>query len=211
MDILLIRHAEPHPDTVLTEKGVVQAERLAEYLRDVPITHIYCSPLARARKTMEAVARGRDLTPVILDWLRERRGDIGVGHSTWTTTRSELAADPALAARIEELMVPQMEEVVAGFRDILAQHGCHVEGPACRCDGGDNADLIAVFAHGGLIQTLLPGVLGLPLPAFYAAVHYRCTGITHLRMMTRRDGPPEFQMLSFSALPHLTVEQSLQP
>ena len=211
MDVLLIRHADPHPETALTETGFEQAERLAEYLRDVPITHIYCSPLARAQKTMEAVGRGRDITPVTLDWLRERRGDIGIGHSTWTTTGAELEGDHALAARIEELMGPQMAEVVRGFDAILAEHGYHRDGRAFRYEGGVDTDLLAIFAHGGLIQTLLPGLLRLPLPDFYAAVHYRCTGITHLTMMRRRGGPPELQMLSFCACPHLGVDGHLRP
>ena len=207
MDIYLIRHAEPDPETVLTDRGRDQAERLAAYLRDVRITHVYCSPLARAQETMAAVVRDRDLEPVTLEWLQELRGDIGVGHSTWTTTGAELEADASLAGRIEEHMDPQKAEVVRGFDTMLADHGYAREGRAFRYVGdGDDSDVLAIFAHGGLIQTLLAGLLRLPLPGFYAAVHYRCTGITHLTMMRRRDGPPELQMLSFCARPHLGVE-----
>jgi probable phosphoglycerate mutase len=208
MDIYLIRHADPHPETALTEDGFRQAERLADYLRAVPITHVYTSPLARARKTMEVALAGRDLEPVTLDWLQELRGDIGIGHSTWTTTGAELEANPALAARVEEHMTPQLHEVTQGFDALLREQGFHREGRAFRYDGGPDGDsaVLAVFAHGGLIQTLLAGLLRMPLPDFYAAVHYRCTGITHLTMMRRRDGPPELQMLSFCARPHLGVE-----
>ena len=53
--------------------------------------------------------------------------------------------------------------------------------------------------------------VGFPPTDFYAAVHYRCTGITHLTMMRRRGGPPELQMLSFCALPHLGVDGHFAP
>ena len=53
MDIYLIRHADPdYANDSITELGVKEANKLGAYLKDVPLTHIYSSPMGRARKTM---------------------------------------------------------------------------------------------------------------------------------------------------------------
>ena len=66
MSILLIRHGETAsnaqrivqtPDTPLSERGLEQAERLAERLHDVGIVRILASDLARAEMTARALAR----------------------------------------------------------------------------------------------------------------------------------------------------------
>lgn len=65
--IMLIRHGDTdwnaqeifrgRADVELNETGIAQAELLAEYLESVPIKAIYSSPLKRALKTAEIIAR----------------------------------------------------------------------------------------------------------------------------------------------------------
>jgi len=43
------------------------AEAAAEYLKDVPLTHLRCSPLERARETMAPVAATRPELEVVID------------------------------------------------------------------------------------------------------------------------------------------------
>lgn len=62
----LVRHGEVNnPDGVLygrlsgyglTERGVLMAERVANHLANLPITHLATSPLQRARETMKPIA-----------------------------------------------------------------------------------------------------------------------------------------------------------
>jgi phosphoserine phosphatase len=70
--LYLIRHGETvwnqqriiqgsGSDTELSETGKAQADKLAEALRDVPLSAIYSSPLKRAMDTAGAIARGRKL------------------------------------------------------------------------------------------------------------------------------------------------------
>ena len=207
MDDYLIRHAEPDKQSILTGNGLREAEGLADYLRPVPLTHIYASPLARAQWTMQAVARGRSLTPVTLDWLAEMNGNIGCGHSTWTTSAAELEDDPGFAGRIAEYMAAQLGRSLEGFDALMAEHGYRREGRTFRCRGGEKGNpRIAIFAHGGQNVTLLAGLFALPLADFYAATGYRCTALTHLRMMPRRhEGFAELVMMSFAGCPHLGV------
>ena len=62
----LVRHGEVNnPEGVLygrlsgfglTERGALMAERVADHLADLPITHLATSPLQRARETMTPIA-----------------------------------------------------------------------------------------------------------------------------------------------------------
>lgn len=62
----LVRHGEVNnpegvlygrlPGFGLTERGAKMAERVAEHLADLPITHLATSPLQRARETMAPIA-----------------------------------------------------------------------------------------------------------------------------------------------------------
>jgi broad specificity phosphatase PhoE len=81
-DIILARHGETEwnveevfrgrIDVGLDETGVKQAQLLGEYLSQVKIEAIYASPLKRALKTAEAVARYHQLeikvTPALIDF-----------------------------------------------------------------------------------------------------------------------------------------------
>ena len=97
----LLRHGQvENPDRVLYGRlpgyhlstlGVAMAEAAAEYLKDVPLTHLRCSPLERARETMAPVAATRpELEVAIDDRLIEAdnlfAGQV-FGEKSWTLLR----------------------------------------------------------------------------------------------------------------------------
>ena len=71
----LVRHGEAanvadgvfryngHVDVDVSPKGVRQIERVARFLKDKPISAVYCSDLKRAKKGAEAIARYHGLSP----------------------------------------------------------------------------------------------------------------------------------------------------
>lgn len=85
MLIYLVRHGETESnrlgvalgraDVPLNEHGLWQAGRLGEALSGVSFGAIYCSPLARAKQTAEAIAEHHDMPPVVEPGLVEM--DIG--------------------------------------------------------------------------------------------------------------------------------------
>jgi broad specificity phosphatase PhoE len=98
MAILLIRHGETEgnrtrviqrPDIPLSERGLEQASRLSERLRESPIDEIWSSPLARARMTAAALERTTGIEVREHGDLQERSlGDLR------GTAYSELDFDP---------------------------------------------------------------------------------------------------------------------
>lgn len=73
--IILVRHCQSSgqkADDLLTEQGLVDAERLVEQLAPLGIDAIYSSPYARAIQTIQPFAAARAL-PINIDFrLRER-------------------------------------------------------------------------------------------------------------------------------------------
>lgn len=60
-----------HTDTVLTERGKLQAERTAQFLAEYPIEAIYASDLTRAMQTAIPTAKSKGLSIVPREELRE--------------------------------------------------------------------------------------------------------------------------------------------
>jgi len=73
----LVRHGQVlNPDGILygrlegyglSDIGQAMADRLGEYFADVPLTHLRCSPLQRARETMAPIARRHPELEVVTD------------------------------------------------------------------------------------------------------------------------------------------------
>lgn len=59
----------------LTELGISQAKETAEKLKDVKIDRIFCSPLLRAKQTMEEIAKFHPNALVTFDDRLKERGD----------------------------------------------------------------------------------------------------------------------------------------
>src|SRR3954462_7734825 len=72
MRLYLIRHADPDGDIDrITTAGHLEAHALAERLKKVSLTRIYCSTLRRAIETARYTADITGIEPVIEDWTTE--------------------------------------------------------------------------------------------------------------------------------------------
>lgn len=103
-EIILVRHGETNwnvkevfrgrIDVALNETGMRQAELLAEHLSDFEIAAVYSSPLRRALKTAERIARYHKLDVQIADGLIDFDfGEWqGLPHQEVTTKYKELYA-----------------------------------------------------------------------------------------------------------------------
>ena len=207
MNVYLVRHGDPdYENDSLTELGRREAEKLGEYLKYIPFTHLYSSPMGRARETCEPVARACAIEPVVLPWLHELNGDDGE-FWVWCISVKDLAARPDLARHIESVMQEQKEMLMAEWKSLLAGHGYACEDGVYRVrDNG--APVIGIFAHGGLILTLLSGLLGWPLPLVYAYLDYKPSAITHLKIVGDKESAV-MRVVSVNSRPHLESTANL--
>jgi len=172
VELLLIRHALPErrentdgpADPELSEQGHRQAEHMANYLATESIHAVYSSPLRRARQTAEPLSRLLQSEPVVVDGLAEYDR-----HATEYIPIEELkaAGDPRFLDQItgtDHIDDPAefVERVVTSIEQIVDDHP------------GQN---VAVVCHGGVINTYIATVLGLPAdpPGFfypnYTSIH----------------------------------------
>lgn len=160
MELLLIRHAEPtrlevtegQPDPDLAERGIEQAERLAEWLDDEPIDALYSSTMRRARSTAAPLGRRRGL-PIPTD------GDLvelTFGESIYLPYREGRDDDhPVVQLWARRLANQRDDEVVLAFRRTVV-------GAIQRIVDAHPDAVVAVVCHGGVVNAVLTTALGIP-------------------------------------------------
>ena len=165
--ILLIRHGTNDmvgqkklagwlPGVHLNEDGRAQAEAMAERLRDVPITAIYCSPLERTVETAEPLARIKDIPAQI----REGLGEVKYGD--WT------------GKEIEELAKHELWRVVqlypSGMRfpggDSMREMQARIVNEIEMIAADHPREIVAIVSHADLIKAALAHYLGVHFDLF---------------------------------------------
>jgi broad specificity phosphatase PhoE len=197
--ILLIRHGQTdwnvegrwqgHAQIPLNQRGIEQAQALAEHLREREISVIYSSDLIRALKTAEMIAEGRALT-VRVD-PRWRELNLGLFQGMTTAEINGKYPDEAQQMRADymDFVIPQgesrrmmMERVYPAYQDLLVS---------------DNRDQeIAVVSHGGTIRVLL-------LKLFNFDEVFQHQSLHNTSISTLETDGETVRLLEWAATPHL--------
>jgi len=165
--IIAIRHGETawnvgtriqgHLDIALNERGHWQAQRLAQALASEGLAAVYASDLSRAFETGRYVAQAAGVPIAPETGLRERGFGLFEGR-TFHEIEAELPEqaqrwrkrDPHFAPEGGESLVQLQERVVSTCSRLAAQHP---------------GELIAVVAHGGVLDVLYRAATRLDLQA----------------------------------------------
>lgn len=158
--LYLIRHGRQNSplcnvDVPLDEAGVRQAELVAKRLKNYDIEALYSSNLIRARQTAEIIGKELNLVNNIEDNLRE----ISFG-----------ALEGLTDMEIKERFGEFIEERSKATSDISFPEGESGQDVYNRAfpvlleiinrAKSDNMEQIAIVSHGGVIRTLVAGILG---------------------------------------------------
>ncbi|HUF39720.1 MAG TPA: MSMEG_4193 family putative phosphomutase [Anaerolineales bacterium] len=166
--VLLVRHAENDyvrkgrlagrlPGVHLNERGRVQAEKLAEVLKDVPVKAVYSSPLDRTLETAEPIAAAHGLAVI------ERPGLIELDFGDWEDKTLKALRRRKLWQTVQQrpslMRFPDGETFAEAQLRVAAEidtlHRLHKP-----------KDLIVCVSHSDLIKLALAYFLGLPLDLF---------------------------------------------
>lgn len=165
-ELLLIRHGETdfnrqlrfqgHVDVPLNETGLAQARRLAERLADEPLDLVVSSDLQRARATAEPLLRRRGAAAQLDPLWREQAFGVLEGlevpsvrlthpdlWAAWSRHDADQAPPGGESNRLFHARVMQ------ALRELAAAHA--------------QANAIAVFTHGGVLDMVWREAHGLPL------------------------------------------------
>lgn len=146
--VYLVRHAhadwQPSDARPLSTRGRVSAVALAERFTHAPIAAIYSSPSRRALETIEPLAHGLRLQPVVLTDLRER----------------ELAAPTA--AQFEAAVAASWREPDRPFTDGESNRAGEARGVAVvrRIVEQHRDQHVMLSTHGSLLALILHGFDG---------------------------------------------------
>lgn len=173
-ELLLIRHGLPlagvfHPG--LSPEGTAQAERLAAWLAHEDLDALYVSPYRRARETAAPLERLTGMTATVVDDLREWDTDVS---QPYTPPEQIGADDPRAAALAEgrfEDFVPDLDRDAFRARAVRAMDTLLDAHPGGR---------VAAVCHGGITNTYLATVLGLPTMFWF---HPDYTSVSRVRRM----------------------------
>lgn len=171
--VLFVRHGESQAnlDRVfanranipgdLTPAGIAQAHALAHSLASERVSHVYTSPLARARQTAHIVADAFGVSATVTDELREYdvgdlEGEAYTGEHAWRWERYK-QVERAWRAGQHEARHPGGESLsdlhrrFLPFMDRLAKRH-------------DASDVLVAVRHGGLFRAVLPFLFASTLP-----------------------------------------------
>ncbi len=179
MDLVLVRHGEPvritaeeggggPVDPALTERGLVQAQRLAHWLAGERIDHIVSSPLARAHQTAAPLAATLGLDVEIIDGLREYDAD---ADSYIPVEELKAAKDPRWDAMVRGDWQSFGGEPPDKFR---ARVVTHMDALVADHPGRT----VVIVCHGGVVNTYLGSILGIATPLWFDPAY---TSISRVR------------------------------
>ena len=163
--LYLIRHGETdynnalrfqgQTDIPLNQKGIEQAEKAADFFRDIPLQAIYTSTLIRAKTTAEIIARVKGMELQETDALREMSFGIWENMNTKDIQKKYAKEWKDFFASPANTKIPQGESML----DVQKRAYPTVQEILDRYPEGD----VAFVAHGGIIRVLMCTMLGLDL------------------------------------------------
>ena len=192
MRLFIVRHAEPdYAIDSLTPAGHKEAQALARRMVKLAPTHLYCSPVQRARHTCQYTAELLRREPTIEPWTAELGGCRQI-YEPWGTLciwdcpgeliRSHAELPTAKSwPEMAEFADPQYRETFEFVRrssdGFFARHGYVREG-GCYRVGQRNRDRIAVFCHGGFGLWWIAHLLEIPLPLVFSGFFLPPSSVT---------------------------------
>ncbi|MDD3655459.1 MAG: histidine phosphatase family protein [Atribacterota bacterium] len=178
LKILIIRHGETfsnaekrfsgHQDVDLTEKGIWQAEQLAERLAEFPIKAIYSSDLKRAIHTASIINKRHQLNLSTEPLFRE------ICFGEWEGLRFEEINtennkgncphwwhEPCQPLPGGESISDLQRRVLDGLEKIIDEH-----------DHDEQYNTVAIVCHGGVARIIISIALDIPLEKIWYIKQY---------------------------------------
>ena len=163
--LYLIRHGETdynnalrfqgQTDIPLNQKGIEQAEKAADFFRDIPLQAIYTSTLIRAKTTAEIIAGVKGMDVQETDALREMSFGIWENMNTKDIQKKYAKEWKDFFSSPARITIPQGENML----DVQKRAYPTVQEILDKYPEGD----VAFVAHGGIIRVLICTMLGLDL------------------------------------------------
>lgn len=223
MRIIFIRHGDPdYINDTLTEKGIREADCLAERIKNWNIDDVYCSPLGRAKKTAELGLKYTDKKPVIYDWMKEffvpvKDPETGKDRIAWDFMPKYWTNEKLLFNKDEWFNAPVMKtgnikeeykSLCNNLDELLKQYGYVREGDYYKTDIDENGNMgssktIVIFCHLGVTFAMMSHLLGMSPLILWQGFFVAPTSVTVLNTEERIPGQAFFRVQMLGDTLHL--------
>ncbi len=192
MRIIFVRHGHPdYTNDCLTELGQLQAEAVAQRLRDEKPCRIFSSSCGRAVQTAEHIARVHNKKVEQLDFMREIGGgpidDKPIAHNgqAWRVSEEMVVNGQDVLNKDWEETEPfcrnkvifAVRQIRRDFDNWLSGFGYEREGNYYRVRQNNNDDIV-LTSHGGSSSAVMSHIFNLPFPFVCTAIRPDFTAIT---------------------------------
>ncbi len=163
MELILIRHGLPEKvinedgapaDPPLSERGHLQAQKVAGWLQEIEIDRLYSSPMNRAYQTAEPLAKMKSLEIEVRDGVAEYDRD--AGHYIPVEELKELDYErwqKLMSGGVENIDFPAFcKGVITTIEEIVAEN---------------RGKRVAITCHGGVINVWTAHVIGFEPRMFF--------------------------------------------
>ncbi len=216
MRLLFIRHGDPdYENDSLTERGMKEAEALAEKLKNEKIDKMYCSPLGRAKKTCEFTEIARGESAEIKNFLCEFYGPITyhvkLKYCCWDILPEDFVEEKDYFDKdkwfdtgiYKDTPVKQnYERVCREFDELLAENGYVRDGNGYKAVK-PNRDTIALFCHFGITATLLSHLFSVSPMSLWHNFVTLPSSVTTVYTEERREGTVMWRASGVGDVSHL--------
>lgn len=172
----------------LNEHGIRQAQRLANFIRNIGVSALYTSDLRRAVETANVLAGKLGFSAVLDERLRERNIGTWQGltqqemESWYPAEYQQFRADPdGYRVPLGESRKEVRERMLVAFSDIIAQ---------------DKGETVAVISHSTAINALLAEIIH---AVVFGSVDVSNTSVTTIK----RDETGNWQLVAADDVTHL--------
>jgi probable phosphoglycerate mutase len=199
MKLYIIRHADPdYAHDTITDKGIVEARALSKRAASFNLTHIYSSPLGRARETARYLSEGCGIDPVILDWIQELNvltSDTPYGRiPAWDIAPEYWLSKEDISSRksphiadgmpIYDTILSTYSKVRHSSDAFFKEFGYRREGSRYAIENRSDAQ-VAMVCHLGFGLTLLSHLLRIPLDHTWSGFWLPPSSVTAVLMEER--------------------------
>lgn len=223
MKLIFIRHGDPdYSIDSLTEKGWREAKLLGQRVATWnDISHIYCSPLGRAKDTASFSLEALHMEATTYDWLQEFIYKIdspisGEKRIPWDFMPNFWTQIPEGYDKDKWLDIPMMKtgsvaenyhKVCYGLDGILSEYGYHRQGNLYVVDTkkDDKEDTLVFFCHLGVTFVMLGYLLGISPFLLWHTAFIAPTSVTIVNSENREEGYASFRIQALGDTSHLLL------
>lgn len=176
MRLHIVRHADPdYKNNTITPDGHLEAQALAKKIGYYGADEIYCSPIPRAKITMEYTSELLKIQPVFLDWLQEVNWENYIHGDEYKCPfdlpGEKLITEPDLPGQYNwmenpnfdaALIIKDLKPRYKKLNELLLSLGYKREGYHYE-QIKENHEEVYLFCHAGIGLSIIAYLLNIPL------------------------------------------------